>query len=185
MCNIENNSSQHSQGIWRLKSIYFTFSCYLSHDYTSTIHLPQWTQPIQLTVIALPSVVLTHASSFIWILHYLSGTTQLSPSSINFPLSQPIPETQNNKREDKKKPRRRPWKPIMIWHYKKVARCCTKHKQNHKWSSKYQKHKTDTMTQSHGSQGKLNLSHIQYFMAVSLAMQFPASYFYKHISVNV
>ena len=37
---------------------------YLSHDFTTTVHLPQWAQPFQPTVIVLPSVVLTHAPSF-------------------------------------------------------------------------------------------------------------------------
>ena len=112
------------------------------------IHLPQWTQLVQLIVIVLPSTTLIHAPSFIWILHCPSGTKQISPSSIKFPLSQPIPKTQKNKRKDKKQPRRRPWNPIMVWHYNKVARPCTRHKQNFKSSSKDQKHKTDTMTQS-------------------------------------
>jgi len=37
------NSSQHSQDIWHLKYIYFTFSSYLSHVCTTTVHLPLWT----------------------------------------------------------------------------------------------------------------------------------------------
>lgn len=63
MRNIENNSSQHIQVIWHLKSIYSTFSCYLSLEYTTTVHLPQWTQLVQPTVIVLPSAVLTHAQT--------------------------------------------------------------------------------------------------------------------------
>ena len=66
------------------------------------VNLPQWTQLVQTTIIVFSFTALTHTQSFIYVLHYLSGTTQLSLSSIKFPLSQPIPKDQNNKREDKK-----------------------------------------------------------------------------------
>ena len=46
--------------------------------------------------------MLTHALSFIWLLHYLLDFIQLFTISLAFPLSQPIPKTQIIKDKHKK-----------------------------------------------------------------------------------
>ena len=84
MCNIENNSPHIAKASDTSDPFTLTFLDYLSHDSSIIIHLSQWTQPVQSTIIVIPSAVLTHTLNFICVLHYLLGTTQLSLSSIKF-----------------------------------------------------------------------------------------------------
>lgn len=106
MCNIENNNPNIDKESDTSDPFTITFLDYISHDCYVIIHLPQWTQPVQLTVKVLPSVVLTHTPSFICVLHYLLGTTQISPSSINFssfPTNSPNSKHKRKERNNNKK----------------------------------------------------------------------------------
>jgi len=97
MCNIENNNPNIAKASETSDPFTLTLLDHLSYDYFVIIHLPQWTQPVQLTVIVLPSASLTHTPSFICVLHYLLGPHNSPRAPSTFPFSQPIPQTQNIK----------------------------------------------------------------------------------------
>ena len=78
-------------------------SYFLSHDYSSIVHLSQWTQPTQPIVILLPSVSLIHASASSE--SYIACWTQFSSpqAPVNFLFPKPIPKTQNIKDKTRNK----------------------------------------------------------------------------------
>jgi len=84
MCNIENNSPSIAKEFDTSDPFTLPFLDYLSHDYSVIVHLPQWTQPVQPTIIILLSTALSHTPSFMYVLHYPLDTIHISPSSINF-----------------------------------------------------------------------------------------------------
>jgi len=113
---------QNSKCIWLLQSIHLTFLNYVSHDYPAIIHLHQWTQMIQLTIILLPSTTLIHALSFIQALPYLlvPHNSPKYPWTSTFPNQ--FPRLSKFKRQDKKQIRRKTWKPIKIRHHEQSGK---------------------------------------------------------------
>jgi len=81
------------------------------------------------------------------------GTTQLSLGSINFPLSQPIPKTQNNKRQEQKQQQKdhenqKQYDTATKWHrYAPDTRKITNKAQKSQ-NTKITRLTTDTITQS-------------------------------------
>lgn len=195
MHNIKNNSSQLSQGIWCLESIYFTFPTTFVMIVLSSFIYPNGpiqSNPLSYSCISLPLHMHQLHLSLILPLDFI----HFSPSSTNFPLSPTnSQDTQNILARTRKPTRRKPWNLIAIWHHKQSGKALHQMQSKPiiklKQITKYRRHKTSNKHRDSipmlpsASKGKFNLSLLQHFMVVSFSMQFPGSYYHTCIVVSV